>query len=53
MVLECVSAAGEVVPPSFCLQNGSAPDLHAMCDDQWGRYDHLEFALDPPNLTKF
>jgi Tc5 transposase DNA-binding domain len=26
-VLECVSAAGGVVPPSFCLKNGKIPEL--------------------------
>ena len=36
-VLECVSATGEVVPPLFCLQNGTVPDLHTLNDDQWGR----------------
>jgi hypothetical protein len=37
-ILECVSAAGEVVPPSFCLQNGSRPDLRELSDDEWGRF---------------
>lgn len=37
-VLKCVSAAGDIVPPSFCLQSGSAPDLRNLRDDQWGRY---------------
>lgn len=36
-VIECVSAAGEVVPPSFCLQEGTLPDLRDLDDDQWGR----------------
>jgi hypothetical protein len=36
-VIECVSAAGEVVPPSFCLQEGSWPDLRELDDNQWGR----------------
>jgi len=36
-VIECVSAAGEVVPPSFCLQEGSLPDLRELDDNQWGR----------------
>ena len=36
-VLECISAAGIIVPPSFCLQSGSTPDLRGLCDDQWGR----------------
>jgi hypothetical protein len=36
-ILECVSAAGEVVPPSFCLQNGARPDLRDLENDQWGR----------------
>ena len=35
-VLECISAAGIIVPPSFCLQSCSTPDLHGLCDDQWG-----------------
>ena len=37
-VIECVSAAGEVVPPSFCLQEGTLPDLRELDDNQWGRY---------------
>jgi hypothetical protein len=36
-VLECISAAGAVVPPSFCLQNGAKPDLRRLKDDDWGR----------------
>ena len=36
-VIECVSAAGDIVPPSFCLKNGSVPDLRGLNDDQWGR----------------
>jgi len=36
-IIECVSAAGEVVPPSFCLQEGSWPDLRELDDNQWGR----------------
>jgi len=36
-IIECVSAAGEVVPPSFCLQEGSWPDLCKLDDSQWGR----------------
>jgi hypothetical protein len=36
-VIECVSAAGEVVPPSFCLQEGSWPDLRKLDNNQWGR----------------
>ena len=36
-VIECVSAAGDIVPPSFCLRNGSVPDLQGLNDDQWGR----------------
>lgn len=30
--IECISVAGDIVPPSFCLQNRSKPD-----DDAWGR----------------
>jgi len=37
-IIECVSATGEVVPPSFCLQEGSWPDLRELDDNQWGRY---------------
>jgi len=37
-ILECISAAGDVVPPSFCLQNGSTPDLRKLSDDEWGRF---------------
>ena len=46
-ILECVSAAGDVVPPSFCLQSGSSPDLHSLHDDQWGRYCVHTPALSP------
>src|SRR6266851_4433234 len=34
-VIECISAMEEVVPPSFCLQEGSLPNLHGLGDDQW------------------
>ena len=37
-IIECISAAGAVVHPSFCLQNGSVPDLCHLSDDSWGRY---------------
>jgi len=37
-ILECVSAGGAAVPPSFCLQSGSTPDLHKLRNDEWGRY---------------
>jgi hypothetical protein len=38
-ILECVSAAGAVVPPSFCLQTGRIPDIrHDLSDDEFGRY---------------
>ena len=37
-ILECISAAGDVVPPSFCLQNGSRPDLRKLSGDEWGRF---------------
>jgi hypothetical protein len=36
-IIECISAAGDVVPPSFCLQEGSLPDLRELDDAQWGR----------------
>jgi hypothetical protein len=36
-IIECISATGEVVPPSFCLQEGSWPDLRELDDSQWGR----------------
>lgn len=36
-ILECISAAGEIVPLSFCLQNGSRLDLRGLDDDEWGR----------------
>lgn len=36
-VVECVSAAGDIVPPSFCMKNGGVPDLCDVNDDQWGR----------------
>ena len=36
-VIECISAAGEVVPPSFCLQNGRMPDLRDFDFEKWGR----------------
>ncbi|KAF8179835.1 hypothetical protein BJ912DRAFT_981946 [Pholiota molesta] len=36
-ILECVSASGEVIPPSFCLQSGSVPDLRELDDNDWGR----------------
>jgi hypothetical protein len=36
-IIECISATGEVIPPSFCLQEVSWPDLHELDDDQWGR----------------
>lgn len=39
-IIECISAAGDVVPPSFCLHNGSTPDLQHLDDELWGR---LEF----------
>ena len=37
-VLECVSMAGDIVPPSFCLKNGSKPDLCTLDDNLWGRW---------------
>lgn len=42
-ILECVSAVGEVIPPSFCLQNGSWPDLQDLSDDEWGRFAASNF----------
>src|SRR6266704_6813228 len=35
-ILECISAAGDVVPPSFCLQTGATPDLRNLGDNEWG-----------------
>ena len=32
-MLECVSVAEDIVPPSFCLKNGSKPDLRISDDD--------------------
>ena len=40
-ILECISAAGDAVPPSFCLQNGTRPDLQELSDDEWGRLEFL------------
>lgn len=52
-VLECVSAAGDIVPPSFCLQSGSAPDLRSLHDDQWGRYLRtLQYLFSGPEITE-
>jgi len=31
-IIECISTAGDVVPPSFCLQEGSLPDLYKLDD---------------------
>ena len=45
-ILECISAAGDIVPPSFCLQNGSKPDLRDLDDDEWGRF--VDFVLKYP-----
>lgn len=37
-ILECVSAAGSIVPPSFCLQNGPYPDVRKKIQvHEWGR----------------
>ena len=36
-VIECVSAAGDIVPLSFCMKSGAVPDLRDVGDDQWGR----------------
>ena len=36
-IVECISAAGDILPPSFCLQNRSKPDLRDLDDDAWGR----------------
>jgi len=36
-VIECISAAGDAVPPSFCLQGATAPDLRTFNDDEFGR----------------
>ncbi|KAF5325486.1 hypothetical protein D9619_009916 [Psilocybe cf. subviscida] len=36
-ILECVSAAGSIVPPSFCLQNGPYPDVRKKIQvHEWG-----------------
>ena len=52
-VLKCVSAAGDIVPPSFCLQSGSAPDLHSLHDDQWERYLRtLQYLFSGPEITE-
>ena len=40
-ILECISAAGDVVPPLFCLQNGATPDLRELSDNEWGRFEGL------------
>ena len=37
-IVECISAAGDSVLPSFCLQNGSRPDLCDLNDNAWGRF---------------
>lgn len=37
-ILKCISAGGDAVPPSFCLQNGSRPDLWELSNDEWGRF---------------
>ncbi|KAG5633355.1 hypothetical protein H0H81_008494, partial [Sphagnurus paluster] len=42
-VLECVSAAGAVVPPSFCLKEGARPDIRELGDDEFGRSVSLLF----------
>jgi len=36
-VIECISAAGDVIPLSFCLQGATAPDLRTLNDDEFGR----------------
>jgi DDE superfamily endonuclease len=36
-VLKCISAAGEITPPSFCLQEGTMPNLCDLADDKWER----------------
>ena len=40
-ILECILAAGDAVPPSFCLQNGSIPDLRELDDECWGRFANI------------
>jgi hypothetical protein len=42
-VVECVSAAGDIVPPSFCLQNGSSPDLRASMRRSVGKVCTLSY----------
>ena len=36
-VLECISAAGGEIPPSFVLTDGPVPDLGSLDDNSWGR----------------
>ncbi len=36
-ILECISAAGAEVPPSFVLTDGSTPNLTEIDPDLWGR----------------
>ena len=38
-VIECVSAAGNSIPPSFVLTNGRLPDLRGLPRDSWARFE--------------
>ena len=35
-VIECVSAAGDSIPPTVILKDGSMPDLRAISEDSYG-----------------
>jgi len=50
-ILECISAAGDVVPPSFCLQNGGIPDLQKLDNEEWGSiYLVLKYHLEEGSM---
>jgi hypothetical protein len=36
-ILECISAAGGEIPPSFVLTDGGVPDLRSLDVNSWGR----------------
>ena len=50
MIVECILGVGDVVPPSFCLQNGTAPDLRTLEDHEWGRFVFSLYQLDNSNV---
>ena len=53
-VMECVSAAGDVVPPSFVLSDGPEPDLrHDLNVENFGRYVTLSFVSKVNNSNYF